>query len=58
MICFENMLMREISLATPADILKFVKAINDDNFKICLDIGHVAVFNDLVPGDEVRRLGN
>ena len=57
-ICFENMPMHEFSLAKPADILRFVKEINDEHFKICLDTGHVSVFEDLVIGDEVRRLGD
>ena len=56
-ICLENMPMREFSLAKPSEILRFVKEINDEHFKICLDTGHVAVFDDLVLGDEVRRLG-
>lgn len=57
-ICLENMPMRKFSLATPEKILKFVKEINDENFKICLDTGHVSVFGDLNIGDEVRRLGD
>lgn len=57
-ICLENMPMRKFSLATPEKILKFVKTINDENFKICLDTGHVSVFDDLNMGDEVRRLGD
>lgn len=56
-ICFENMPMHKFSLATPEKILEFVKQINDDNFKICLDTGHVSVFPDLSVGDEVRKLG-
>lgn len=56
-ICLENMPMHKFSMAKPADILKFVKTINDDNIKICLDTGHVSVFPDLSIGDEVRALG-
>ena len=56
-ICFENMPMHKFSLATPSQILKFVKTINDDNFKICLDTGHVSVFPKLNAGDAVRELG-
>lgn len=56
-ICLENMPMINFSLAKPEDILRFVKTINDDNFKICLDTGHVSVFFISV-GDEVRRLGS
>ncbi len=56
-ICLENMPMHKFSIAKPKDILKMVKTINDDNFKICLDTGHVSVFPDLSVGDEVRALG-
>lgn len=57
-ICLENMPMLEFSLAKPDDILCFVKQINDDNFKICLDTGHVNVFSELSIGDVVRKSGN
>lgn len=56
-ICLENMPMLDFSLATPAQILKFVKAINDTDLKICLDTGHVAVFKELTIGGAVRELG-
>lgn len=56
-ICYENMPMRKFSLATPEKILEFVRLMNDDNFKICLDTGHVSVFPDLSLGDEIRKLG-
>lgn len=56
-VCVENMPMRHFSLATPQRLLEFVKAVNHDGLKICLDTGHVAVFPDLAVGDEVRRLG-
>ena len=56
-ICLENMPMRRFSIATPSAILKFVKTMNDEHFKICLDTGHVAVFPDLSAGDAVRELG-
>jgi len=56
-ICLENMPMRRFSMATPSQILKFVKTMNDEHFKICLDTGHVAIFADLSAGDAVRELG-
>lgn len=56
-VCLENMPMLKFSMAKPEDILRFVKTINDEHFKICLDTGHVSVFNELKLGDEVRRLG-
>jgi len=56
-ICLENMPMLEFSLSKPSDILKLVKEIDDPNFKICLDTGHVAVFEELTAGNVVRELG-
>ena len=57
-ICLENMPMRHFSMATPEQILEFVERFHEENFKICLDTGHVAVFPNLAIGDEVRRLGD
>ncbi|MBR4720388.1 MAG: sugar phosphate isomerase/epimerase [Clostridia bacterium] len=57
-ICLENIPMAKFSMAKPAAILNFVEEINDENFKICLDTGHVSVFDDLSLCDEVRRLGD
>lgn len=56
-VCLENMPMRNFSLATPHEILNLVKLINDDNFKICLDTGHVATFPELSAAQAVRDLG-
>jgi len=50
--------MLNFSISTPTQILKFVNEINDENFKICLDTGHVNVFNNLTVGDAVRELGD
>lgn len=55
-ICLENMPMTKFSLATPGKILEFVKTIDDEHFKICLDTGHVNVFGELSLGEETRRL--
>ena len=57
-VCLENMPMHDFSISRPKEILKFVNTVNDDNFKICLDTGHIAVFPDLFIGDVVRELGN
>ena len=56
-VCLENMPMRNFSLATPCEILRFVQTMHDDHFKICLDTGHVATFPDLSVGKAVRDLG-
>lgn len=52
-ICLENMPFKNFPLSLPEDILRFVETINDENFKICLDTGHVWVHNISV-GDAVR----
>lgn len=56
-ICLENMPMPQFSLGSPQAVLDFVKAINDDQFKICLDTGHVAIFPDLTPANVLRQMG-
>ena len=56
-ICFENMPMLKFSISTPEDILRFVEEMNDENFEVCLDTGHVTVFKGLALGEETRRLG-
>ncbi len=57
-VCFENMPMRNFSLATPYEILDFAKQINDENFKICLDTGHIVTFPELSAAQCVRDLGS
>lgn len=57
-ICLENMPMTWFSMSKPKAILDFVEEIGDESFKICLDTGHVSVFDDLSLCDEVRRLGD
>ena len=43
-VCLENMPFHHYSHSHPADILKIVRAVDDENFAICLDTGHVNVF--------------
>ncbi len=56
-ICFENMPMPKFSIGAPEQILRFVQEMNDENFRICLDTGHVAIYRDLDLAEETRRLG-
>ena len=56
-ICLENMPFVNFSISTPEEIMKLVKEINDDNFKICLDTGHVNMFKDVTNADAVRLFG-
>lgn len=55
-ICLENMPMRNFSMGRPAQILKFVREMDDDHFKICLDTGHVSYFPDLSLEEEACAL--
>ena len=57
-ICFENMPFKFFPISRPEEILKFVKEINDDHFKICLDTGHVSIYEDLNAGDAARLFGS
>ena len=54
-ICLENMPAPKLSISTPADILEFVRTMNDDHFQACLDTGHAAV-TDVSPADAVAML--
>lgn len=56
-ICLENMPAPKLSISTPADILEFVRAMNDDHFQACLDTGHAAV-TGVSPADAVGMLGD
>lgn len=57
-ICLENLPMRKFSMAHPEQILKFVREMNDDHFKICFDTGHAALMPDVSVSDIVRKLGS
>ena len=57
-ICLENLPMGKFSMAHPEQILKFVREMNDDHFKICLDTGHAALFSEVSLSDVVRQMGN
>jgi len=54
-ICFENMPMRNLSLGSPEATLGFVKEMNDENFKMCLDLGHMTLFPQESAADFVRK---
>jgi sugar phosphate isomerase/epimerase len=56
-ICLENLPMVKFSMANPQQILKFVKEMNDDHFKICLDTGHSTFFPTVCLSDMVRQMG-
>ena len=54
-ICLENMPMLNLSYSKPDRILDIIKEINDDNFMMCLDTGHISVFKELDVSEEIRR---
>ncbi len=56
-ICLENMPLTSFSLGSPSEVLKFVKTMDDENLKICLDTGHAAVYKETTPANAVRELG-
>ena len=57
-ICLENMPMVKFSLGSPADIMRLVREIDDDSFRVCLDTGHVNVFEGLTLYDAVHEIGD
>lgn len=56
-ICLENLPMAKFSMAHPLQILKFVREMNDEHFKICLDTGHSNFFPEAPLEDVVRQMG-
>ncbi len=58
-ICFENMPMPKLGIATPEETLRFVEEISDENLKICFDTGHAAIFSEQISvGDAIRKMGD
>lgn len=56
-ICFENIPMTKLSISSPEKTLQFIRMINDEHFKLCLDTGHCAVLG-VQPADAVRLAGS
>ena len=55
-VCYENMPFPNLPIASVAQILDTVKQLNRDNFKVCLDTGHCAVFGHDA-GEAVKMIG-
>lgn len=55
-ICFENMPMKGLSISTPEATLRFIRSIDDENFKFCLDTGHCSALG-ISPAEAVRMAG-
>ena len=57
-ICLENMPFLDFSISSPADIVNFVKEIDDPHFAMCLDTGHANVCKDWYsPARTMREYG-
>ena len=56
-ICFENMPFPFLTLSSTSQIGEFVKSMNSENFKMCLDTGHCAVMKES-PADAIRNYGD
>lgn len=55
-ICLENMPMTSLSVSKPSETLAFVKNINSEYMKVCIDTGHCAVFG-ISPAEAIRMTG-
>ena len=55
-ICYENMPMPLLSMASVPACLKLVNEINSDYLKMCLDTGHSAITKN-PPGEAARMIG-
>jgi len=55
-VCLENMPMRELPIASPQNIIDFVREIHNPFCKACLDTGHSAVLG-VQPADAVPAIG-
>ncbi len=55
-VCFENMPFTALSMSSPEATLRFIREMNDPNFKLCLDTGHSLVMGT-EPADAVRLAG-
>ncbi|MBR4961788.1 MAG: sugar phosphate isomerase/epimerase [Clostridia bacterium] len=55
-IALENMPMPQFSIGSPEQILQFVTEINDPFMKVCLDTGHVSVYDKRQPSEAVYLL--
>lgn len=56
-ICFENMPFSALTLSSTSQIAAFVKMMDSDHFKMCLDTGHCSVMKESV-ADAVRNYGD
>ena len=55
-VCLENLPFIPLKLSSTHEVLDFVRMMNLENFKVCLDTGHAAVYGHS-PADMVRLIG-
>ena len=55
-VCLENMPFLHFPLSSIDSCIEFVKSLNLDNLKICLDTGHDLIWGNQ-PADSVRKIG-
>ncbi len=55
-VCLENSPFPDFPLSTPEQITDFVKEVNHNYLKVCLDIGHANVFRTSI-GEHIRYIG-
>ena len=55
-VCLENLPFIPLKLSATYEVLDFVRMMDLENFKVCLDTGHAAVYGHS-PADMVRMIG-
>jgi len=53
-LCLENLPMNDVQYCTVDGTLKIIDAVNSENVKMCLDIGHANVFGDDIYEDILK----
>ena len=56
-ICFENMPMTRLPIASPRATSDFIRSFSSEHFKMCLDTGHGIILGES-PADTLRRDGD
>jgi len=56
-ICIENLPFPGFSISKADAVCRLVKNLNSKHAGMCIDTGHVACFNEMSPGDVVRKFG-
>ena len=57
-ICYENMPMRNFTIGSVDAIMRVVREIDDDHLRVCLDTGHVNVFEGQTLYDAVHKVAD